>query len=49
MVFVISFPFLLILVTSFCIGTEEAICFSVFYPKDVNCPSDSPANYFIIK
>ena len=36
MVFVNSFPFLPILVTSFSIGTEKVIYFSVFSPKQIN-------------
>ena len=43
--FVISFPFLLILVTSFSIGFEKVIYFSVFSPKQVNCPSNSSVSF----
>ena len=43
MVFVHSFPFLSILVTSFFLGTGKVMCFSVFSPKQVNCPSNSSA------
>ena len=48
-VFVISFPFLLILVTSFSIGTEKVMSFSVFSPKQVICPSNSSAISIMIK
>ena len=44
MVFVISPPFLPILVTSFYIGTEKVMYFSEFFPKQLNCPSDSSAS-----
>ena len=42
MVFKISSPFLPIFVTSFSIGTEKFIYFSLFSHKQVNCP----LNYF---
>ena len=47
--FVISFPFLSILVTSFCIGTEKIVFFSVFSYKQENYFSNSSANTFMIK
>ena len=34
--FIISSPFLPIIVTSFSIGTVNFMCFSVFSPKQVN-------------
>ena len=49
MVFVISSPFLSILVTSFSVGTENVIFFSVFSPTQVNFFSNSSANSFMIK
>ena len=48
MVFVISSPFLSILVTSFCIGTEKIVYFSVFSNKQENYFSNSSANTFMI-
>ena len=45
----ISFQFLSILVTSFSVGTEMIMYFLVFIPKQVNCPSNSFANSFMIK
>ena len=47
--FVLSSPFLPILVTSFCIGTEKVMCFSVFSPKHVSYFSNSSVNSFMIK
>ena len=47
MAFVIYFTFLLILVTSFSIGPEKVMCFSVFSPKHVNPPSGSPASFLL--
>ena len=44
-----SFPFLSILVTSFSIGTEKAMYFSVFSPKQVNYSSNPSGNSFMIK
>ena len=49
MVFVISFPFLSILVTTFSIETENVMYFSVCSPKQVNCFSYSSGNTFMIK
>ena len=49
MVSVTSSPFLSILVTSFWIGTEKIMYFSVFSYKQVNCFSNSSANYFMIE
>ena len=49
MAFVISFPFLSILITSFSIGTVKVMYFSVFYPKQVNFPSNSSASSFVIE
>ena len=46
--FVISSPFLLILVTFFSIGTVEGF-FSLFFPKQVNNFSNSSPNLFVIK
>ena len=46
--FSISSPFLLILVTSFSIGTEKVMYFSLFFPEQLNCFSNSSANSFII-
>ena len=34
---------------SFLIGTEKEIYYSVFYPKNSNCRSNSSASSFIIK
>ena len=48
MVFVNSFPFLSILVTCFSIGTEK-VFFAVFFPKQVNCPSNYSASSIMIK
>ena len=48
-VFVISYSFLTILVTSFSIGAVKVIYFSVFFPKQVNCFLKSYANSFMIK
>ena len=48
-VFMISFQFLSILVTSFSVGAEMIMYFLVFTPKQVNCPSNSSANSFMIK
>ena len=45
----ISFPFLLIFVTFFSIGTKKAMYFSVFSPRQVNYPSNSSASSFTIK
>ena len=45
----ISFLFLLIFLTSFSIGTEKAMYFSVFSPRQVNYPSNSSASSFMIK
>ena len=47
MVFVISFLLLPALITTFSIGTEKAIYFSVFSPKQLKCFSTSSANSFI--
>ena len=49
MVFMISFPFLSILINSFSIGTEKVMYFSVFSPKQVNSPSNSSTTSFMIK
>ena len=49
MVFVNSFQFLPILATSFSIGTGKGFVFSVFFPKQVNYPSNSFASSFMIK
>ena len=49
MVFIISPSFLSILVTSFWMGTEKFMHFSVFSLKLVNCFSNSSANAFMIK
>ena len=49
MSFIISSQFLLILETSFSIGTEKVKYFSVFCPKKVKCFSNSSANSFMIK
>ena len=38
MVFVISFPFLLIRITCFSVGTENVMSFSVFSPKQIIFP-----------
>ena len=45
----VSFSFLLILITSFSIGTVKTMYFSVFSPKQVNCLLHSSANFFMIK
>ena len=45
----IYFQFLSILVTYFSIGTEKVMFFSVFFPKQVNYPSNSSTTSFIIK
>ena len=47
--FVISSPFLPILLTSFPIGTKSVIHFSVFCSKQLNYNSNSSASYFMIK
>ena len=47
--FLISSPFLSVLLTSFSIGTVKVILFSVFSPKQVNCFLNSSANSFMIK
>ena len=47
--FVISSSFLLILATFFSAGTVKFMYFSVFSPRQVNCFSNSSANYFMIK
>ena len=39
----------LLLSSSFLIGTEKVIYFSVFSPKHSNSPSNSSANFLIIK
>ena len=49
MVFVISSPFLLILVTSFSIGTKKVIHFSISSPKQINFPSNPSASSFMMK
>ena len=47
MAFVTSFPFLSILVTFFANGTAKVVYFfSVFSPKQVNCPVNSSINLF---
>ena len=48
MFFVISTPFLSILVTSFTIGTVKVMSFLVFSPKQVNCFLNSSAKSFLI-
>ena len=48
-VLMISFTFLLFLVTSFSIETGKVMYFSVFSPKQVNYLSNSSANSFMIK
>ena len=47
--FVISFLFLSILVTYFCIATEMMVFFSVFSYKQENYLSNTSANTFMIK
>ena len=47
MLFIIYFPSLLILITSFYIGNEKLMYFSVFCPKRLNCPSNSSASSFM--
>ena len=47
--FVIPFPFLLVLETSFSIETVKFMYFSVFSSKQVNCFLNSAANYFVMK
>ena len=47
--FITSSAFVSILVISFCIGTDKVMHFSVFFPKQVNCFSNSSTNSFIIK
>ena len=47
--FVISSPFLSILVTSVSIGTVNVMYFSVFSPKQVNCFLSSSPHLFMIK
>ena len=49
MLFVIFPPFLKILLTSFSVGTEKFICFSVFSPKQVNYHTNFFASSFMIK
>ena len=45
----IYFRFLPIVVTYLFIGTEKIMYFSVFFPKQVNCPSNSsPVRLLII-
>ena len=44
MVIALLFPSLSIFVTSFTIGTENVLYFSVFSPRQSNCPSNSLAN-----
>ena len=49
MTFVISSPFLSIVITSSSIGTRNVMYFSVFYPKQLNFLSNSSAISFITK
>ena len=46
MAFVIFSPFLLILLTSFSTATEKVMYFSVFSPKQVNCPLNSSNSFY---
>ena len=46
MVFVISPPFILIIITSFCIETEKVMYCLIFSPKQVNCPSNSSSSSY---
>ena len=48
LVFMISFLFLSILVTSFSIETVKVMYFSGFFHKQVNCSSNSSASFFVI-
>ena len=45
----IYFPFYSILETSFFIETKMVIYFSVYSPKQVNCPSGSSASSFMTR
>ena len=47
--FVISSPFLLIILTSFSIWTVKAMYISVFSPRQVNCFLNYSANFIMIK
>ena len=47
--FVISSPFLSILITSFFIGTVKVMYFSASSPKHVNCFLNSSVKCFMIK
>ena len=49
MLFVIFPPFLKILLTSFSVGTEKFMYFSVFSPKQVNCHTNFFASSFMKK
>ena len=49
MAFVISFPFLSMLLTSFVIGTEKVLHFLVFSPGQLNSPSNYFTSSFMIK
>ena len=48
MIFMISFPFLSIYVTSFSTETEKVMSFSVCSPEQLNCPLNSSASSFMI-
>ena len=47
--FVISSPFLSVLLTTFVIGTESVLYFLVFSSKQLNSLSKSADSYFVIK
>ena len=47
--FLISSPFLSILVTAFSIETEKVVNFLLFFPKHLNFSSNSFTSSFIIK
>ena len=49
MVFVVSPTFLPVLLTSFVIRTEKALCFSVFSPTQLNFPANSSVICFMIQ
>ena len=49
MIFLISFPFLSILATSFSNGTDKVMYFLIFSLKHIKCPSNSSPSSYMIK
>ena len=47
--FVVSSPFLSIILTTFVIGTEKVLYFPVFSPTRIDSPLNSFASSFMIK